>query len=68
MGEELPGGPWTFTRFIKAAIICAAMIGILYVALSVFGVTIPAWAVTMFWIVLVAGVALIAVTLLSRWF
>lgn len=66
--EPIPGGPWTFGKVIIAIIISAACVGILYVALGVFGVAIPAWVVTIFWIVVVAMVAIIAVKFLLKLF
>lgn len=66
MSDEIPGGPWTFPRIVIAIIICAACFGILLVALNVFGVAVPGWAMTMFWICLVAVVAIIAVKFLMK--
>lgn len=68
MADEIPGGPWTFGKAIIAIIIFAACVGILYVALGVFGVAIPYWVVTIFWIVVVAMVAIIAVKFLLKLF
>lgn len=46
-------------RWIIIAIAVAAAIGILLVAVNVFGIAIPSWLITIFWI-LVAAVACIA--------
>jgi hypothetical protein len=59
---------WTITNVILAIIIIAAMIGVMFVALQVFGVTIPSWAVTIFWICVVAFVACIAVKFIASMF
>lgn len=50
---------------IKWIIIIAACVGILYVALTVFKVQIPYWVVQIFWIVVVAAVALIAINFIA---
>ncbi len=42
-------------------VVIAACIGIMYVALNVFGVTIPPWAIKIFWIVVVCIVAILAI-------
>ena len=57
-------GPWTFGGVIIAIIILAACLGVLYVALPAMGVMIPSWAVTIFWIVIIAFVAVAAIRLL----
>jgi hypothetical protein len=54
---------WSIGDLLIAVIIIAACIGIVYVALRVFGVSIPAWAVQIFWIVVVACVAIFAIRL-----
>lgn len=59
---------WSFRNILIAIIICAACIGIMLVALNVFGIPIPPWAVTMFWIVVVATVAIFAIKLLFSMF
>lgn len=60
----LGGRPWTFGEIIIAIIIIAAIIGIMYVALRQFGVSIPGWLVHIFWIVVVAFVAIVAIKFL----
>lgn len=59
MNDELPKG--SIFRWIIIAIAIAAAIGILLVAVHVFGIAIPAWAVQIFWIIIVAVVAIAAV-------
>ena len=44
-----------------AVVILAACIGITYVALRVFGITIPEWVIKIFWIVVAAIVAIAAI-------
>jgi hypothetical protein len=56
---------WGFVEWLKAIVIIAACIGIVLVALRVFGVTIPEWAVKIFWIVVVAIVALAAISIVA---
>lgn len=56
---------WTFTRIIIAIIVVAACVGILWVILPVLGVTLPAWFITIVWIVAAAAVAIIAIKFLS---
>lgn len=55
---------WGLVEIIIAIIIIGAAIGIMYIALQKFGVAIPAWAVQIFWIVIVAFVAIFAIRLL----
>ncbi len=52
---------WSFGEILVAVVILAACIGIVYVAMRQFGVSIPAWAVQIFWIVVVAVVAILAI-------
>jgi hypothetical protein len=56
---------WGIVDVIKAIIIIAACVGILLVALRVFKVQIPDWAIQIFWICLVAAVAILAVTFIA---
>jgi len=59
-----PISQWTFGQILIVAIVFAACIGITYVALNAFGIVIPSWAVTIFWIVVVAFVAIVAIKFL----
>ncbi len=52
---------WGLVEILIAVVIIAACVGIVYVALRVFGVTIPPWVVQIFWIVVVAIVAIFAI-------
>ncbi len=63
-GALPPMGAWGFGEIIIAIIVIAACVGIMYVALRVFGVGIPPWVVQIFWIVVVAFVAIFAIRLL----
>ena len=49
--------PATIRDWILWIIAVAAAVGVLYVALSVFGVAIPGWVVTIFWICICAIIA-----------
>lgn len=57
-------GPWSIGSILIAVIVLAAAIAVVYVALQAFGVTPPPWAVKIFWIVLVAFVAVVALKIL----
>ncbi len=57
-------GGWSITEIIVTVIIIAAVIGVMYIALNQFGIKIPPWAVQIFWIVVVAFVAIFAIRLL----
>lgn len=61
-------GGWSFGRIVIAIIIIAAVIAIMYVALNQLGIVIPAFVITLFWIIFVAVLAIGAVKLiLSMW-
>ncbi len=55
---------WSLGQIIIAVIVVAACIGILVVACKQFGVAIPDWAIKIFWIVVVACVAIVAIRFL----
>lgn len=57
----LPGGIAGIAIWV---IIVAAIVGIVLVALPQFGVSIPAWVIKVFWIVVVAAVCIAAIKLL----
>lgn len=59
-------GGWSFIRIIGMIVLIAAGVAILYVCLQYFGVAIPPIFVTLFFIVIVAGAALLALLALSR--
>lgn len=53
--------PWSFVDFLIAIVVVAACIGIVFVVLRVFGVSIPQWVVQIFWICVAAVVAIMAI-------
>ena len=55
---------WTFMQWIIAVIVLAAAFAIMLIALPAMGITIPAWAMSMFWVVVIAFVAICAIGLL----
>jgi hypothetical protein len=59
------GGP-DVVYLLKVVVIVAAVVAIVYVALTYFGVGIPPAAVKIFWIVVIAALALIGITFLVR--
>ncbi len=52
---------WGLVDWLIFIVIAAACIGITYMALQYFGVTIPDIAVRIFWIVVVAVLAILAI-------
>jgi len=62
MAEILPG--WPIGRIVIAVIVIAAVLAILYVVLPALGIVIPAVFETIFWIVLLAVVAIVAVKII----
>lgn len=52
---------YSLVEIIVGIIVLAAVIAILLVALKAFGITIPPWVVQIFWIVVVAVVAIVAI-------
>lgn len=55
---------WGFGEIVIFVVIAAAIIGILYVVTRQMGVTIPGWAVQVFWIVVAACVGIVAIRFL----
>ncbi len=58
----VPG--WSLIEVVVAIIIIAAVIAVMYIALRQFGVGIPPWVIQIFWVVVVAFVAIFAIRLL----
>jgi hypothetical protein len=56
--------PIGLMQWVIAIIVLISVLGILYVVAQVNQVAIPGWAVKIFWIVVVASVAIIAIKLL----
>lgn len=52
---------WSFGEMAIAVVIIAAVVALVYVALSKFGVAIPGWVVQVFWICIVAVVVIAAI-------
>lgn len=52
---------WGFVDFLVLIVIIAACVAIMYVALKQFGVGIPQWVVQIFWICIIACVAIFAI-------
>ena len=52
---------WGFVDFLVLIVIIAACVAIMYVALRQFGIAIPPWVIQIFWIVVVACVAIFAI-------
>jgi hypothetical protein len=55
------GGAWGLTEILIAVVVIAAAIGIVTVVLPVMGVQIPAFMVRIFWILVAACVAILAI-------
>jgi len=56
-----PVAQWSFIQWIIAVIVVAACIGIMFVVLNVFGISIPPFVVTIAWICLAAVVGIVAI-------
>lgn len=56
-----PRGGWGIGEIVIAVIVIAAVVGVMYVALQQFGVSIPPFVVKIFWIVIAAIVAILAI-------
>ncbi len=54
-----------FVEILIMIIVVLACVAIAMVAASAFGIAIPAWVVTMFWIVVVACAAIYAIKFIS---
>lgn len=57
-------GGWGIGHVLIAIIVIAAVVGITYAALKEFGVAIPAVVIKIFWIVVVAALAILAIKFL----
>ena len=55
---------WSLGDILVAIIVIAACIAIVVIAVHKFGIVIPPWAVQMFWVVVVAVAASIAIRIL----
>lgn len=59
-----PIGAWSIGDIVIAIVIIAAIVAVMYIALRQFGVAIPPWVIQIFWICLVAVVAIVAIRFL----
>jgi hypothetical protein len=53
-------------RWAIVLVIIAAIVAVVYVALLQFGIAIPGWVVTVFWVLVVATVLVAAIKFLLR--
>jgi hypothetical protein len=58
-------GKYSVTQILIAVVCIAGMIAIVYVAMGVFGIAIPAWFITILWILAVVVVAVLAIKFIS---
>lgn len=61
---QQPMSAWGIADFLVLIVLLGAAIAITYVALNYFGVAIPDWVIKIFWIVVVAAVAIFAIRFL----
>ncbi len=55
---------WGIGEFVIAIIIVAAIVAVLFIALRQFGITIPAWVIQVFWVLVAAVVCIVAIRFL----
>jgi hypothetical protein len=60
-----PIATWSIVDILIAIVIIAACVGLMYVALQQFGVSIPPFAIKCFWIVVVAFVVIFCIRLVA---
>jgi hypothetical protein len=60
-----PMATWTIAEFCIAAVLVGAAIAIAYAALKFFGTTVPPVIVYIFWIVVVAVIAIVAIKIVA---
>ncbi len=58
-----PIAAWSIADIAIMIVIIAAVVALVYVALSQFGVSIPEWVKHVFWIIVVAFVVIFAIRL-----
>lgn len=56
----------TFVQILKRVVIIAACIALMYVALTQFGIVIPAFVIQCLWIVAVAVIVLLAIKIVAE--
>lgn len=64
LAQAIIGG-YSIVQIVIAIIVIAAVVGILYIALQQFGVTIPPFVVKVFWILVCAVVCILAIKFLA---
>jgi len=57
----LRGFDWSIGSIAIAIVIIAAVVALVYIALRQFNVSIPAWVVQVFWVLVVAVVVILAI-------
>lgn len=60
----LAAGAWGIGEIVIAVILIAAVVAILFIAVNAMGVQIPNWVVQIFWVVVIAVVAILAIRFL----
>ena len=61
-------GAWGLSDILIAIVVIAAVVAIVYAALNYFGMTIPPVVVKIFWIVVIAVLAILAIKfIISIW-
>jgi hypothetical protein len=61
---QVLGGGYSIVQWVIIAIVVISVIGILYVVAQANNISIPPWAVRIFWIVTVAIVSIFAIKLI----
>lgn len=59
--QVIVAGGWGLGQFLLAVVVVAAVLAVVVIALKQFGVTFPPWVVQIFWVCVVAVVAVIAI-------
>ena len=57
---------WTFMQWAIAVILLGACVAIVLIALPAMGIVIPSWAMNIFWVLIIAIVAVGAIGVLVR--
>lgn len=52
---------WNFSDWAVLIVILGAIIGLVLIAIKQFGLTIPSWAIQVFWLVVAAVVIIVAI-------
>ncbi len=62
---NIGGRNWSPLQILMLIVAFGGAVAIMYVALGVFGIVIPAWVTTIFWIVVVVFVAILAIKFIA---